>query len=281
MADIRDILVVVDELSSLSGRLDGAIYAAGLFGARLTGLFVAALPDLPSYVEARLPESLRQERDAALKDAAADAEAVFSDKAAKASLDHGWRAIIGRFDQVALVAAGYAHVSDLAVVGRNGADQPHGAFGLTLAEHLVLSSGRPVLAWPPDYTSAEFGKRIVIGWNGCREAARALRDAIPFLQSADDVSLLTVETARSAENTVLQWDEITTYLNRHGIDATIRQSLVGAGAAGDVILSRAREANADMIVMGAYGYSRLREVSFGGTTRHVMQNADVPVLLSH
>lgn len=279
--DIRDVLVVIEDEPSQAGRLDAAITLAGRFGARVTGLYAGVLPDIPTYVEVQLPEDLRQKRDDAIAGAASEAEADFRDRAKAADLSHDWRAVVGPFEDVSRVVAGHSHLADVAVVGRSGPDQPRGFLGATVSNQLVLSSGAPVLLCPNALPEQNFGAHVVIGWNGSREASRALHDSIPFLQRAEEVSVLTVETARSSENAVVNWDDIAAYLARHGIDASIRQSLVGSDGAGEVILSRAKEAGADLIVMGAYGHSRLWEISLGGATRHVMTHADIPVLLSH
>lgn len=279
--DIRDILVVIEDEPSQAGRLDAAITLADRFGARVTGLYAGVLPDIPTYVEAQLPEDLRRRRDAALAEAASHAEADFRARAEAAAVSHDWRVATGPFEHVTRVVAGHSHLADIAVVGRSSPEQPHGLLGATVSNQLVLSSGAPVLLCPAELPEQNFGAHVVIGWNGSREAGRALRDAIPFLQRAEEVSVLTVETARSSENAVVNWEDIAGYLARHGIDASIRQSLVGSDGAGEVILSRAKEAGADLVVMGAYGHSRLWEISLGGATRHVMAHADIPVLLSH
>jgi nucleotide-binding universal stress UspA family protein len=129
---------------------------------------------------------------------------------------------------------------------------------------------------PNKGTQRSIGKRIVVAWNGRREAARALFDALPLLQRADKVSVVRVgvcdETAMAA---------VCAALGHHGVhcDAQVVQSQNGEAAS--AILDHCKAVNADLLVMGCYGHSRLREFVLGGATRYVLRNMSVPVLMSH
>ncbi|HEX6015975.1 MAG TPA: universal stress protein, partial [Geminicoccaceae bacterium] len=137
--------------------------------------------------------------------------------------------------------------------------------------HVVLSAGGPVLMLPRAEAGQRqlqrLGHRALVAWNGSREAARALKDALPFLAAA-------------GEQVAVRLDAAAALLKRHGAPVTAKQIPPGAGDAGATLLGAADAEGADLLVMGAYGHSRLRELVLGGATREVLRDARVPVLLS-
>lgn len=272
--DITDILVVVDDVQGTGSRASAAFHVADRFGAVVNGLYVGLVPTIPSYVEVQLPEALKKQRDADVGAAAAAARAIFEQCASGFACAANWHEAVGRFPDVLGRVVGYARFADLTVIGY-GPDQP---IGPGFAEEIVLSSGAPVLLLPETARLDCIGKRILVGWNGSREATRALRDSIPFLQFADEVTLLTV---RLGEADADETDDILVHLAHHGIEANLRQAHVSAQDVGDVILSRASETGADLIVMGAYGHARMRELALGGATRRILHKSTLPVLMSH
>jgi nucleotide-binding universal stress UspA family protein len=116
---------------------------------------------------------------------------------------------------------------------------------------------------------------------GGREAARAVFDALPMLKLAEKVHIVTVEDSRTPREGSLPDTEIASALARHGIDVTIAKIPAGDASAGDEILREVAEQGSDLLVMGAYGHSRLREFVFGGVTRQILREMTVPVLFSH
>ena len=140
--------------------------------------------------------------------------------------------------------------------------------------HLILSAGGPVLVLPRAGTGAAADARVVVAWNGSREAARAAKDALPFLVAAEAVVVLAAGEAAGAT-----LDAGTGLLRRHGAKVTARQIDLGH-AHGTTLLEAAAAEGADLLVMGAYGHSRLREIVLGGATREVLRDARIPVLLS-
>jgi nucleotide-binding universal stress UspA family protein len=151
-----------------------------------------------------------------------------------------------------------------------------------LADELAFSAGRPVLFVPYAGRFAAAGKRVLIAWDGGREAARAVSDALPFLKRAEAVEVAVFDPERGRRNHGEQpGADIGLYLARHGVKVSAhRQS--GAGFdVGAQILSRAADTSADLIVIGAYGHSRMRELVLGGVTRTMLESMTVPVLMSH
>jgi len=149
-----------------------------------------------------------------------------------------------------------------------------------LPEELALGVGRPVLVVPRYGTFETVGQRVLIAWNGSREATRAVNDAIPILKMATKVTVLSVDPEGEPDRR-LPGADLALHLARHGIAAEAESTQALDIGVGDVLLSRAADLGADLIVMGAYGHSRLREMMLGGATRHLLQHMTVPVLMSH
>jgi nucleotide-binding universal stress UspA family protein len=155
-----------------------------------------------------------------------------------------------------------------------------------LLESILIKSGHPLIAVPyrgscPNMgpnMGANMGDRILIGWNGAREAARATEDAMPILKTARRVIVLTVDLRRGD---ALSVERLVNFLERHDVKAEARGARSHGQAVGDTILSKAADFRCDLLVMGGYGHSRAREHLFGGPTYSVVEHMTVPVLMSH
>jgi nucleotide-binding universal stress UspA family protein len=167
--------------------------------------------------------------------------------------------------------------ADLTVISQSSPDQSDGS-DYDLPADLVMGLGRPVLIVPYAGEFASVGERVLVAWNGSRESARAVADALPLMAGAERVTVLMVtheqEEEASAAGTAA-------YLGRHGISAEVKRETPTDIETDDVILSRAADFGADMIVMGAYGRARLREMILGGATHGILRQMTVPVLMSH
>jgi nucleotide-binding universal stress UspA family protein len=147
-------------------------------------------------------------------------------------------------------------------------------------EGALFKSGRPLLLVPMEEKPATIGKRIVVAWKAKREAARALADAEPFLREADQITVVTVDAQPDGYGEGPGRD-ICTYLAHKGLSVELR-NIDGMGRPAEVgLMNEARALEADLIVMGGYGHSRLREFVFGGVTRALSRSAKLPVLMSH
>ena len=149
------------------------------------------------------------------------------------------------------------------------------------AESIVFGSGRPVLLLPQRSRARELVlDTVVIAWDGSRPAARAVADALPFLERAKTVRVLTVlnEKELSSESPAA---ELSRYLERRGIDATPDCIDAAGRRIGEILSSYLTSHQADLLVMGAYGHSRVREFILGGATRSMLSNPPLPILLSH
>ena len=146
----------------------------------------------------------------------------------------------------------------------------------------MLSAGRPALVVPDIGAGKTLGRRVMIAWDTGREAARAVNDALPILQQAEAVTVLSVNPRPGID---LHGEEpgadIALHLTRHGVKVEVQRTQVEEINIGDTILSRLADLGSDLLVMGAYGHSRLREVVLGGVTRTLLESMTVPVLMSH
>jgi nucleotide-binding universal stress UspA family protein len=234
-------------------------------------------PRYPAYVGVDLPPSVRDEQRRWLGERARQAEARFQGRAGRHGIRAEWRVDEG--DVVGAVKR-HARYADLTVIGQ-GLDLKDAPRELMfLPEELVLGVGRPMLVVPRYGTFERIGERVLIAWNGSREATRAVHDAIPILQRATQVTVLSIDPDEASQPRTPSAD-IALHLARHGIAAEADSTASLDIGVGDVLLSRAADLGADLIVMGAYGHSRVREMVLGGATRHLLQHMTVPVLMSH
>ncbi len=248
--------------------------------ARLIAVFTDAVPNPDWFYmmdgAARILEE-DQERRHHLRDAI---HARFREAVKALPLETEWRAMEG--DPLALVLR-EAREADLLVIGQRDPDAPQSPVEAQFVETLVLQAGCPVLVLPYTGNFDAAPRRILLAWNGGRESARALHDAIPLMKDAA-VHVLQIEGPRPQP-----WTDGTTVgqaaraLKAHGISATVKEASCDDSdiLAGEMLLSRAADFNADLLVMGAYGHSRLREWALGGVTRTLLGSMTLPVLMSH
>lgn len=167
---------------------------------------------------------------------------------------------------------------DLVVMGKRMAQAGREHF--TVRPDVVAQrSGRPLILVPNEYDSARFNRHVVIGWDGMRAAARAIGDAMPILERADEVTLLTVGDESRLPR--LAGDDIVTLLGHHGVRATRRVEPSPRGSTGQALLSICGEMGADLLVMGAYEHRKFTEELLGGVTEDIFADANLPVLMSH
>lgn len=275
---LKDMLVHVGTDAACSARVNVAARLAAWHDAHLTGLHVLAVPRLPGYIEAELPRQFYELQAQRLREDAERARELFDAGVRAAGVTRvEWRAIGGGIIDTARLHGRYF---DLVVVGQGlDVDDPTGALGV-LPEELALSIGRPVLVVPRYGSFLALGDHVLLAWNGSREATRAIHDALPLLQRAQKVTVLSVDPTDHPDRRIPGAD-ISLHLARHGVNAVAAQTRGADISVGDVLLSYAADIGADLIVCGAYGHSRLREMVLGGATRHLLSHMTVPVLMAH
>lgn len=248
----------------------------------LTGLHV--VPVVQYFYAAAAVQVATEVYDAQQQEFDREAEEIekIFNREAPADVKPEWRCLRAGGPVAAADAVGQAMCADLIVTGQRDPDAPMDDGGGD-AERLVMETGRPVLVVPYAGKVKSLGENVLIAWNGKREAARAVFDALPLLKQAKKVTLLWANPGaeEGGGEAGVAGAELAAALARHDVNVETARAVSKELDVGDVLLSRAADEAADMIVMGAYGHSRLREYVFGGATRHVLEHMTVPVLLSH
>jgi nucleotide-binding universal stress UspA family protein len=172
----------------------------------------------------------------------------------------------------------YGRHSDLTILGQLDSHDPAQRAARVTPELIVLGTGQPVLMVPFAGTFKSAGDRILVAWNASAQASRAIRDAMPFLVRAKEVTVLVVNLEAGIDSTSA---DLIGHLKHHGVKAELDRRLAEGAEVGDLLLSCATQKSADLIVMGAYGHSRVRELVLGGVSRYMLAHMIVPVLMSH
>ena len=275
---LKDILLHLDNSKSCKARLEAAIQLAQVNDAHLAGLYIIQLPSFPSYAEVNIPREVLEAHARAAKEKADAAEKGFLEATNRAGLSAEWRCVEGEIANHLTVHARYV---DLVLLGQVERDDPEST-GPGLIDAVALGAGRPVLTIPYIGISQPLGRRVIVGWNASREAVRAVNDALPLLERAQHVTVLSINPpgGEQGDGDIASAD-ICLHLARHGVNAEAHQLQAEDIEAGAMLLSYAADQGADLIVTGAYGHSRLRELVLGGVTRHLVQHMTVPVFMSH
>jgi len=277
-AEPGEIVVFIDGRTQTAGILEFAGILAQERGASLISAFMqpepaATAPEMFARGEGIL--NVIDAHQAEIEGIEADYRAQFEDIVRRHGIRSEWRSLPYLGSDVAV----HAYYADLVVISRP--ESPGKTAGPPgLAESLVLSSGRPVIVFPPRGKVSRV-RRILVAWNATRESIRAVADALPLLVKAEAVEILLVDHQRRAEGHGQEpGADIALHLARHGAQVEVRRLSSGGKAVGRLLLSQAAAFGADLLVMGAYGHTQLREWMFGGVTRTVLYEAGLPVLMS-
>jgi nucleotide-binding universal stress UspA family protein len=280
---LKDILVHLDGTSRSKIRLEVAARLATQCGAHLIGVHVIDIPSANYFYGAAMPfvptnpEEIVGRMRADATEAAAPIEAVFLDCMRRNGLQGEWRLVEG---SPAATVALHARYADMTVVGQPNSYEPQDNDAITVTT--VMTSGRPVLAIPFAGDFPTLGERVLVAWNASREAARAVNDALPLIAAAKQVTVLAINPQRGiGGHGDVPAADIALHLARHGVKAEAAHTVAKDISDGEALLSYAADIGADLIVSGAYGHSRARELVFGGVTRTLIAEMTAPVLLSH
>lgn len=273
----RTILVHCDSGPGTPARLKVGADLASRSNGHVVGLFVRQPFQAPAFTDAGpAMDSLYRSYETALKADEAMATAAFRDVIARNGQSGDWRVTDGLIEEVVMAEARYA---DLVIVGQGSADAPLTNTPSDLAEDVVLAGLRPVLIVPHIGVARPPGGTVMLCWNESREAVRAATAALPLLERADKVIVLLIDP-RSHDGHQPGAD-VAAWLGRHGVNATVRRDTAADSDVGGVILSRAADFDVDLIVMGLYGHSRMREWVLGGASRTLLASMTVPLFVMH
>jgi nucleotide-binding universal stress UspA family protein len=254
-------------VEALHARPDARMIAAAYMSDTMSGPMIE---QVMKDTESQSLQNARKTREAFDK-ACAAAKVRYAEKPGRtAGVTAAWREDTGEEDQL---LRRYGRIADLIVLPRPTADLDVG-IRLSL-EAALMETGRPLLLVPPK-APAKIGGNIAIAWNGSTEAARAVDEAKPFLANARKVTILTA----AEKNLNIDPEGLQSFLAWHGVKAAIEKVRV-RGDVGKALVSTAVRVGADMLVMGAYSHSRVREMILGGVTRHVISEVPMTALMAH
>jgi nucleotide-binding universal stress UspA family protein len=274
---IKDIVVNLG-LGERDPAGDFAISVAEAFEAHLLGIAVSYEPIIPGTLMGGIPPEFLETQRADSEKKAHAAIAHFEQRAKRAGLSFQTRVLAesaaGAADQLSRLGRRF----DLIVLGQADRDQPN--LDDIIDESVLFESGRPVIFVPFIQRDGLKLDRVMVCWDGSRAATRAIADSMPLLEKAKQVEIVIIATGRPKSDEVPGAD-LGEHLARHGLKVEVKRITSPDIDVASTILSYAADTSADMIVMGGYGHSRLREFVLGGATRGILESMTVPVLMSH
>jgi nucleotide-binding universal stress UspA family protein len=278
----RDILVHIDTSNACKERLSVALKIAKAQNAHLTGLFLLPYPEIPRFMEVQITEEIVAQQREAMAETAQGARTTFEATCAEAGVSFSWQQTSCPISELADVTAMYARHHDLTILGQHDPESSDPCSVSEMPDKTILTSGAPVLVVPYVGKFDTVGKRVMVAWKPYREAVRAVNDSMPFLEATQSALVLCADPAKGKRDTIeVPGIDIGERLERHGIKARKEAMKASGIGVGDLLLSRAADEGIDLIVCGAYGRPRLRELMLGGVTQHLLRHMTVPVLMSH
>lgn len=267
----KDILVHLENSPNCETRINLAISVAQKHQAKLTGLYVITHQHYTPH-----PNNIERGSETAVYE--------FKQKASLAGVSVEALCIdtkISGIDMTAIINE-HSHFMDLVIAGQSDPDVSTEKIPHDLPERLVLGSGCPVLIIPFTGMYSSIGNCVTVAWKSGRESARAIKDAMPFLETAGQVNILEVvayEAGKPAN--MINCNRIGRHLSNYGIAVKVDQLIAGNIPVGDVILNQAWEIGGDLLVMGAYSNVHRGKAVLGPVAKHILKHMTMPVLMSH
>lgn len=272
---MKDILVNLSESEASAARLNVALELCERFDSHLTGISGLQQVDYGYYdnvIGATLIDTIREQREAQENRIQAHFFKAVATRAGKCTF-------IAENNTTVHNPFAHAALSDLIVTGQRNPNQNVPADSM-LTEDLIMQTGRPVLVVPYIGARATIAENILVAWDHSREASRAIHDALPLLKAASSVHIVSVKKKHHANENIESAD-IAEHLARHDVNVTAHDVIQNEVPVAETLLSKISDTGADMLVMGGYGHSRLREYAFGGVSKTMLGSMTVPVLMTH
>ncbi len=279
---IKDIMVHLDGTAVDEARIAQAEAIATIWGAHVTGLFTNVLPDYAMAmpvgaaaagmsIVADLEQRAREEADASI--------ATLVERFKRLSVPNEIRRFDATSSDIAVSIGRETRWADLIVAARPYGGAESGRWE-DIVEAVLFGSGRAVYLVPPGNRNPGPVRQVLVAWRDTRETARAVAEALPFIHKAARTEIVIVSSSRHAA-TAEAGADIARHLVRHGATVSVSVVKTDDQSVSEALLEKARHISADLIVMGGYGHSRLREWILGGTTLDMLTTCDVPILMAH
>jgi nucleotide-binding universal stress UspA family protein len=276
----KTILLSLNDVPRAEAMIDAAAAIATAHGAHVIGCYVIPAVTIYPEVGYAAPPAVYEAHQQYFKTNMAAVKQRFETRMKQDGLLYEWREMNSVYSDIAPSLIEIGASADLILMSQI-AENSEAEIETGLVERVVVESGRPVLIIP-QAGSYKAPKSVVVGYNGTREAARAAFDAVPLLRGAKDVRVVWVDPYKQRQSAgELPGAEMATVLARQGVKVVAEGLETNGLNAGDALLRLANDRDAELLVMGAYAHSRLRQYIFGGATQHVMEHARIPVLMSH
>ena len=275
----KTILMHVNDSRRIERLLVPSVALAEKFQAHFVALSI--VPPMAVITEANGYSMVIDDHCKAYRERRPEMRAVFEAAVANRAFTTEWRDDDAGTTPVVDCVLPHARATDLVIASQADPGSPTSGW-LDIADRLAIEAGRPVLIIPNTGTHARTGEKVLVAWNGRREAARAAFDAFPMLQRAKEVRVVWVNRQSEGEPPGdIPAADICTALARHAVKCEATEQWRPKVNVGETLLACAEESSADLLVMGCYGHTRFREFVFGSASRHVLEKATIPVLMSH
>ncbi|MEM9330819.1 MAG: universal stress protein [Pseudomonadota bacterium] len=278
---LKDILVHLDDSKECENRVAAAVALAKRHEASVTGIALALESTISTYIGIDIPSNLSEVQKKLVQEAAERAVAKFEKTARDEGVSCTQKIVSCSATKAPAILAFSARHADMTFLGQPNPGKESAHFLESLLEGVLFASGRPVYIVPYIGRPDTKVRTAVIAWDGGKKAARAVNDAIPILQGRGEAILLVInpEDRKEALGDNPRMD-IAAHLERHGVKARVEILPHAEIAPGTVILNYLADVGADLLIMGAFGHSRLREKAFGGATDTILHQMTAPVLMS-
>ena len=277
----KTISVSLNDVAGNSKLLDITAGIARTFNAHVNGIYVIPAPLVYPNGGAEFVPIMMDSNQVYFRDQAEKVRSEFVARMQTDDLTHAFVQVESSFPNISKDMIRASQISDLTICNAVD-DQTTTGIESDFIESLIISAGRPLLVIPKQFNEAVNFDKIVVGWNASNEFTRAVFDALPILKLALEVHFTVVDPQKGDDRNA-KWAgaDISETMARHGVKASADTYPANGGDPGTALLEHAKDLGAGLIVMGAYGHSRLREFILGGATRTILAEMDIPVLLSH
>ena len=274
----KDLLLEVDDSRAVDRRIDYAVELSNRFDAHLTGLYLIPIFMPPPSVGAYMTAEMESQILAGEMERSEKALGRFRKATEANDIEFDSRTDRGPLHEHARLVSMHGRYADLTIIGQT---DPSESGGRLDPGDVVLAAGGPVVIVPHIGAPSTVAEKVTLAWNASREAARAVRDAMPLLEQAKDVEVICFQPKDTPGHGELPGADIALHLSHHDIEVDVHIVESDGIDVGNALLSHIADSGSDFLVMGGYGHSRLREAVLGGATRTILQSMTVPVLMAH